>query len=123
MPWDDTALVVADLVRSGQEGEEEISIDESSRRVVAGGRGKGVSAMEPVWFADPSGGSTEFKLAFVSDESGWWNVYVDGEGGGEKEFFLKSFFAFLFFFLSEDPSPSSPSLTFFSPFLPSTNPL
>lgn len=85
MPWDDTTLVVADLVRSpGEAGREEvISVDLGSRRVVAGGPGKGVSAMEPVWFSSGDG-DDEFRLAYISDETGWWNVYAEAEGGGEK---------------------------------------
>lgn len=53
MPWDATLLVVADL----ETGEE---------TVVAGGRGESVS--EPVWRPDGS-------LWFLSDRSGWWNLY------------------------------------------------
>ena len=83
MPWDDTTLVVADLVRSGEDGEV-VSVDLGSRRVVAGGPGKGVSAMEPVWFAD----GEEFRLAYISDETGWWNVYAEGQDGGEKRVFF-----------------------------------
>ena len=106
MPWDDTTLVVADLVRRTKSGEkEEISIDETTRRVVAGGPGKGVSAMEPVWFSDPgSGEENEYRLAFISDETGWWNVYAEGKGGGEKKRERESRFFFLFFSLVEKKS-------------------
>ena len=102
MPWDDTTLVVADLVRRTKSGEkEEISIDETTRRVVAGGPGKGVSAMEPVWFSDPgSGEENEYRLAFISDETGWWNVYAEGKGGGEKKRERERVVVFLFFFPS-----------------------
>ena len=112
MPWDDTTLVVADLIRSGEKGEK-LSIDGPSRRVVAGGNGKGVSAMEPVWFLSSSSsepGSTEFRLAFISDETGWWNVYAEGEGGGERRDNLFSKVSLLPFFglREERKNPRSP---------------
>ncbi|HZG90599.1 MAG TPA: prolyl oligopeptidase family serine peptidase [Pseudonocardia sp.] len=53
MPWDATALVVRELA-SGED------------TVVAGGPGESVS--EPRWHPDGS-------LWFVSDRSGWWNLY------------------------------------------------
>ncbi|MGQ0576802.1 MAG: S9 family peptidase [Pseudonocardia sp.] len=53
MPWDATVLTVADLPT----GEE---------TVVAGGAGESVS--EPTWRPDGS-------LWFLSDRSGWWNLY------------------------------------------------
>ncbi len=52
MPWDDTRLCV-----SGPGGE---------RVVVAGGRNE--SVIEPAWLPDSS-------LAFISDRTGWWNLY------------------------------------------------
>ena len=113
MPWDDTTLVVADLVRSsGEDGEVVVSVDQSSRRVVAGGPGKGDSAMEPVWFS--SEGEEDFRLAFISDETGWWNVYAEGKGGGEKR--NSFFFCFSFFFLveKEEKKPSHSLFHFFS---------
>ena len=53
MPWDDTQLVVRDLVT----GEE---------TVVAGGPGE--SVLEPCWEPDGS-------LLFLSDRTDWWNLY------------------------------------------------
>ena len=53
MPWDDTVLTVRDLA-SGTE------------TVVAGGPGESVG--EPVWQADSA-------LHFLSDRTGWWNLY------------------------------------------------
>jgi dipeptidyl aminopeptidase/acylaminoacyl peptidase len=63
MPWDDTRLYVAEL---GPTGLHDI-------RVVAGARG-GESAMAPLWSPDGD-------LYFVSDRSGFWNLYRLGEGG------------------------------------------
>ena len=60
MPWDGTRLVIRDL-GSGAD------------RVVAGGEQESVS--EPTWLADG-------RLAFISDRSGWWNLYcLDPEAG------------------------------------------
>lgn len=64
MPWDATRLRVADVAPDG-------SLDDV--RTVAGGRG--VSILQPAWSA---GGV----LHFVSDETGWWNLYaLDGPDG------------------------------------------
>jgi dipeptidyl aminopeptidase/acylaminoacyl peptidase len=57
MPWDDTRLYVADLGADGL----------SNVRVVAGGPGE--SVMEPRWAADGT-------LYFISDRSGFWNLYA-----------------------------------------------
>jgi dipeptidyl aminopeptidase/acylaminoacyl peptidase len=57
MPWDDTRLYVADLGAEGLANIERI----------AGGPGE--SAMEPRWGADGA-------LYFISDRSGFWNLYV-----------------------------------------------
>jgi dipeptidyl aminopeptidase/acylaminoacyl peptidase len=57
MPWDDTRLYVADLSPDGL----------SRIEVVAGGEGE--SVMEPRWGADGA-------LYFISDRSGFWNLYV-----------------------------------------------
>jgi len=54
MPWDDTRLVVASLV------------DPSDAEVVAGGPGE--SVLQPTWDKDGS-------LVFISDRTGWWNLY------------------------------------------------
>jgi dipeptidyl aminopeptidase/acylaminoacyl peptidase len=59
MPWDSTELVVLNLVdRTGT--------------VVAGGPGE--SVMEPSWTAEGS-------LWFLSDRTGWWNLYRRPPGG------------------------------------------
>ena len=61
MPWDDTALYVGDLAGDAL----------SNVRQVAGGPGE--SAMEPRWSADGT-------LYFMSDRSGFWNLYaLNGE--------------------------------------------
>jgi dipeptidyl aminopeptidase/acylaminoacyl peptidase len=61
MPWDDTRLYVADLGPDGLTNVE----------VIAGGGAE--SAMEPKWGADGS-------LYFISDRSGFWNLYVRKDG-------------------------------------------
>ncbi|MHA6793388.1 S9 family peptidase [Pseudonocardia bannensis] len=53
MPWDDTVLTVRELVTGAE-------------TVVAGGPGESVA--EPRWQPDGS-------LVFLSDRSGWWNLY------------------------------------------------
>ena len=57
MPWDDTVLYLADLLSDGLNNIE----------VAAGGGAE--SAMAPQWGADGA-------LYFVSDRSGFWNLYV-----------------------------------------------
>jgi dipeptidyl aminopeptidase/acylaminoacyl peptidase len=62
MPWDGSELWVADLAPDGSP---------SGERQVAGGPGE--SLFQPEW--SPSG-----ELHFVSDRTGWWNLYrVRGE--------------------------------------------
>ena len=65
MPWDATRLRVA-----------AVAADDGSLgppRTVAGG--PGVSIVQPAWRADGV-------LHYVSDESGWWNLFaLDGDGG------------------------------------------
>jgi dipeptidyl aminopeptidase/acylaminoacyl peptidase len=61
MPWDDTTLYVGEL-----EGERVINV-----AAVAGGVGE--SAMEPVWAPDGT-------LHFISDRSGFWNLYALRDG-------------------------------------------
>jgi dipeptidyl aminopeptidase/acylaminoacyl peptidase len=61
MPWDDTTLYVADLTADGL-----LNIE-----AVAGG--PGVSAMEPQWGEDGA-------LYYLSDETGWWNLYRRADG-------------------------------------------
>ena len=57
MPWDETGLWVADLLRDGSVG---------APRKIAGGRGE--SLFQPEW-------SPDGVLYFVSDSTGWWNLY------------------------------------------------
>jgi dipeptidyl aminopeptidase/acylaminoacyl peptidase len=64
MPWDTSFLEVADLDERGEV---------SNVRVMAGC--DGVSIYQPEWGPDS-------RLYFVSDESGWWNLYVLGSDGG-----------------------------------------
>jgi len=56
MPWDETLLQVKD-------------IDGSSGSIVAGGAGE--SIFQPQWSPDGA-------LHFVSDRTGWWNLYREG---------------------------------------------
>ena len=66
LPWDGTELWVADLGPGGSLGEE---------RLVAGGPSE--SVFQPEW-------SPDGVLHWVSDRSGWWNLYRDdGQAGGE----------------------------------------
>jgi dipeptidyl aminopeptidase/acylaminoacyl peptidase len=59
MPWDETRLMVADL-DTGH------GLGAPTWHCVAGG--PGISVIEPQWGADG-------RLYFLSDESGWWNLY------------------------------------------------
>jgi dipeptidyl aminopeptidase/acylaminoacyl peptidase len=61
MPWDATRLYVAELTGAGL----------SDIRLVAGG--DNVSVVEPQWAADGT-------LTWISDESGFWNLYDDRDG-------------------------------------------
>ena len=64
MPWDATRLRVAEVGNDGALGEV---------RTIAGG--PGLSIVQPAWRSDGA-------LHFVSDESGWWNLFaLDGPGG------------------------------------------
>lgn len=63
MPWDGSRLLVQGFGREGPEG---------SPRVVAGGERE--SVFQPEF--SPSG-----RLTFVSDRTGWWNLYQEREGG------------------------------------------
>ena len=59
MPWDETGVYVRDL-----------SPDRAARpRLVAGGPGRGESAIAPCWH--PRSGA----LHLFSDRTGWWNLY------------------------------------------------
>ena len=60
MPWDGCELWIADLLDDGSLGD---------RRLIAGGADE--SIFQPSW--SPSG-----ILHFVSDRSGWWNIYRAG---------------------------------------------
>lgn len=63
MPWDGTLLRVADLAADGRPREP---------RVVAGSASE--SVFQPRW--SPAG-----ELFFVSDRSGWWNLYRSSDNG------------------------------------------
>ncbi len=63
MPWDATELRVADVDERGAL---------VASRVVAGGGDE--SVVEPAWTPDG-------ELQFVSDRTGWWNLYRAGPGG------------------------------------------
>ena len=63
MPWDDTVLSVRDLVTGAD-------------TVVAGGPGESVT--EPQWQPDGA-------LTFLSDRSGWWNLYRYAPDGAVEE--------------------------------------
>jgi dipeptidyl aminopeptidase/acylaminoacyl peptidase len=63
MPWDGTDLWLADLNDEGMPG---------SARKVAGGKEEAV--VQPCW-------SPDGWLHFVSDRSGWWNLYRQGTDG------------------------------------------
>ena len=63
MPWDGTELWLADLDADGLPG---------PARCVAGGRDE--SIFQPSW-------SPQGELHFVSDRSGWWNLYRLGADG------------------------------------------
>jgi dipeptidyl aminopeptidase/acylaminoacyl peptidase len=65
MPWDGTELWLADLTADGKLGEP---------RCVAGGPSE--SIYQPAFAPDGT-------LHFVSDRSGWWNLYRLGEDGPE----------------------------------------
>ncbi|HTX47851.1 MAG TPA: hypothetical protein VME40_00550, partial [Caulobacteraceae bacterium] len=61
MPWDATRLYVAELTSSGL----------ANVRQVAGG--DDISVIDPQWAADGT-------LTWISDETGWWNLYDDRGG-------------------------------------------
>jgi dipeptidyl aminopeptidase/acylaminoacyl peptidase len=63
MPWDATELWLADVGGGGALG--------PPRRIAGGDR---ESIVQPEW-------SPDGKLYFVSDRTGWWNLYRHGEGG------------------------------------------
>ena len=57
MPWDNTALYLADLDKQGRPGE---------IKRIAGGNAE--SICQPLWSADGA-------LYFISDRNNWWNLY------------------------------------------------
>ena len=61
MPWNESKLAIAEI---GSDGKPRPGV------VIAGGEGE--SVLQPEWFPDSSG------LIFVSDRSGWWNLYRYG---------------------------------------------
>lgn len=61
MPWDETTLLVADVGRAGL----------GDPRQVAGGADTRESVFQPQW-------SPDGVLHYVSDRTGWWNVYREG---------------------------------------------
>ncbi len=63
MPWDGTELWVADLTADGEL---------AAQRRVAGAAAE--SVLQPAW-------SPDGRLHFVSDRSGWWNLYRVESGG------------------------------------------
>jgi dienelactone hydrolase len=65
MPWDETELWLADLDEMGEI---------SDWRKVAGGLGE--SVYQPRWSPDGA-------LHFISDRTGWWNLYRIGPDGAE----------------------------------------
>ena len=69
MPWDGTELWVADLIAEPAAGTPKIG----RTRMVAGGPDESVS--QPRW-------GPEGRLYWISDRTGWWNLYVDDGGRG-----------------------------------------
>ncbi len=65
MPWDGAELWVAEVAVDGGLG---------AARRLAGGDGEAL--FQPAW-------SPQGRLHFVSDRSGWWNLYREGAGGPE----------------------------------------
>jgi len=63
MPWDGTELLAVDVASDGSAG---------PSRAVAGGERE--SIFQPAWGPDGS-------LTFVSDRTGWWNLYREGADG------------------------------------------
>lgn len=65
MPWDGTELWVAEMTPDGERG---------ACRKIAGAQNE--SIFQPEW--GPDG-----RLYFVSDRTGWWNLYRAGSSGGD----------------------------------------
>ena len=81
MPWDGTELMVAQVEwgAAGPEVDTPVLVAGRPHRAPRG-EGDGESVFQPRWHRDGS-------LWFVSDRSGWGNLYrwVPGDGGGEVE--------------------------------------
>ncbi len=71
MPWDATTLYVAERTPAGL----------SSVTAIAGGPRE--SVVEPRWDADGT-------LYFISDRTGWWNLYRWGSGGVQAVFSIEA---------------------------------
>jgi dipeptidyl aminopeptidase/acylaminoacyl peptidase len=67
LPWDGTELWVAEVNADGSLGD---------KRQVAGGKDE--SIFQPEW-------SPDGRLYFVSDRTGWWNLYRWNEAAGDEE--------------------------------------
>jgi len=68
MPWDGTELRVAEVEREPGSGQLRLA----GAKLVAGGSEE--SVFQPAWSADG-------ELYFVSDRTGWWNLYRLAQGG------------------------------------------
>ncbi len=77
MPWDGTELWVADLVGDRGGGPPRIS----AARRLAGGPDESIS--QPRWQSVRSGTEPGRRLHWMSDRSGWWNLYVDDGATGQ----------------------------------------
>ena len=75
MPWDGTTLLVANIGSDGRLGE---------AQTVAGGPDE--SVLQPLW-------SPEGELHFVSDRSGWWNLYRWRDGSMQPVLQMEAEFA------------------------------
>lgn len=80
MPWDETSLCTAAIVKSGGSsgsGADRVGLLEA-KQLVAGGPGRRQAVMAPAW------SEADGKLYFVSDATGWWNIWsVDLDSGKE----------------------------------------
>jgi dipeptidyl aminopeptidase/acylaminoacyl peptidase len=74
MPWDGTELWAGEIQPDGSVG---------AREKIAGGPEE--SIFQPEW-------SPDGVLCFVSDRTGWWNLYRQGEGGIEPLLLMKAEF-------------------------------
>jgi len=74
MPWDDTTLMVADLVIDPGEAEPPRLINISR---VAGGKDEAI--VQPEW-------SPARELHYLSDRNNWWHLYREGDNKAVREF-------------------------------------